>query len=290
MKSRKSFWWTWAVATARLAVIAASLPMGAPVQITAQSGTAIDSLHVAPFVIALEPPGHIHAFRQASLTFKVRTGGGEPLPGLSPIIAYRSEGSERVRETREGNIVDNGNGTYTWERSFNDASVHVLTFKFEHDEIVYSNSFPLEISKAGGERIFCPEENPRFNYQIRWEMIPGHVHSGDEATFRIELKRSINEPVNTERPWRNTFDPLSPNDLKPTGALPTVAISSANGEVSPTVEYRGTGIYEAKHIFGPVDERATYWLHVTFEDDCGKVDESGQADRNYQFPVSPAHR
>ena len=290
MTSKRSFWWAWTKAIAGLAVTAASLPMATPTQVTAQPGIAKDSLHVLPFVIALEPPGHIHAFRQTSLTFKVSTEDGKPAPGLSPTVAYRFEGSERIGQTRGGDIVDTGDGTYTWERTFNDAGDHMLTFKIEHHETIHSNSFPLEVSKAGGERILCPEENPRFSYQVRWEMIPGHVHAGDEATFRIELKRSMNDPVNTKRPWRNTFGHLSPNDLRPAGRLPTVAIGSANGEVPLTVAYKETGIYEARHTFGHLDERTTYWLHVTLEDDCGKVDESGQTDGNYQFPISPAHR
>lgn len=249
-----------------------------------------EEVHTHGYIITLEPPGHIHTFREATLTFKVTTEEGEPVTGLSPIIARQFEGSDRVSETKEGDIVDNGDGTYTWKRSFNDAGVYVLTFKFEREGITYSNSFPLETSKAGGERIFCPsKEEPEFAYQIRWEVIPGHIHAGDEVTFKIELKRSINEEVNTEKPWLNSFDPLTLDDLKPAGNLPEVAVGSASGEESLSVEYSGFGIYEAKYKFGHVDEKTTYWLHVTFEDECGKVDESGETEHDYQFPVSPTH-
>ena len=189
-------------------------------------------------------------------------------------------------------IVDNGDGTYTWKRNFGDAGGHVITFKFEQDGIKHSNSFPFVTSKAGGERIFCPDkDNPEFAYQIRWEALPGYIYAGDEVTFKIELKRSINEKLDTEMPWLNTFDSLTPDDLQPAGSLPKVAIGSDMGEEEPlTVTYKGMGIYEAKYKFNVDTMMMTYWLHVTFEDKCGKVDESGKAGEaasEYQFPVSP---
>jgi hypothetical protein len=246
--------------------------------------------HTHLYTITMEPPGHVHTFGEADLTFKVTDEEEEPVTDLSPIVARQFQGSDRVSETGEGDIVDNGDGTYTWKRSFNDAGVYVLTFKFEDDGIMYSNSFPLETSKAGGERIYCPsEDNPEFAYQIRWEAVPGHIHGGNEAAFEIELKRSSNKEVNTEQPWLNSFDHLTPDDLKPAGSLPEVAIGSADGEESADVEYKGMGIYEVKHTFGDIHEDATYWLHVTFEDDCGVVDESGETEHDYQFSVVPAH-
>ncbi len=249
--------------------------------------------HAHEYTITLEPPGHVHTFREADLTFKVTTEDEEPVTGLSPIVARQFQGADSARESSEGDVVDNGDGTYTWKRTFNDAGVYVLTFKFEDDGVTYSNSFPLATSKAGGERIFCPsEDNPEFVYQIRWEVTPGHIHAGGEATFQIELKRSINEEINTEQPWQNTLDHLTPEDLKPAGSLPKVAIGSADGEEEVAVEYKGVGIYEVTHTFGHVDEDTTYWLHVTFEDDCGKVDESGaegEAAQDYQFHVVPEH-
>ena len=63
------------------------------------------------YTILLEPPRHIHAFREATLTFKVTTEDGKSITGLHPIIAYQFQRSNRVRETPEGNIVDNGGGT-----------------------------------------------------------------------------------------------------------------------------------------------------------------------------------
>lgn len=240
--------------------------------------------------ILLKPPHHIHAFGEATLTFNVSTDIGESATGLRPIITYQFQGSNRVNETKEGDVADNGDGTYTWRNSFGNAGVYVLNFKFEHEGVTDSNTFPLEISKAGSERVFCPGiDNPKFAYQIRWEKIPGETHSGDNATFKIELKRSINEKVNTENPWLNRFDHLVLRDLIPAGGVFKLSIGSASGETPLTVEYMGMGIYEAKYEFGYISQKTTYWLHVTFRDECGVVDETGETDPNYRFPVFPAH-
>ncbi len=246
--------------------------------------------HAHELTIALEPTGHVHAFRETDFIFKVSHEDGEAVTGLMPIVAYQFQASDSARETSEGDVVDNSDGTYTWTRTFSDAGVHVVTFKFEHDEADYSNAFPIEVSKAGGERIFCPEgDTPDHAYQIRWTASPGHVHAGAEVTFDIELKRSINETVNIDQPWTNTLDHLTPDDLIPAGSLPTIAVGSASGEEQLTVEYKGMGIYRATYIAGHVTENTTYWLHVTFTDDCGDVDESGEEEHDFQFTVVPAH-
>ena len=142
---------------------------------------------------------------------------------------------------------------------------------------------------AGGERIFCPEsDKPEFVYQIRWGKTPGETRGGDKATFDIELRRSTNEMVNTDKPWLNRFDHLRPRDLKPSGGLPKVAIGSTRGEKLVAVDYAGMGSYKAEYRFGHVPQKTTYWLHVSFEDDCGAVNESGERDPDFQFPVLPA--
>ncbi len=246
--------------------------------------------HAHELTIALEPTGHLHSFRESEITFKVTNDDGEAVTGLLPIVAYQFQDSDSPRETSEGDVVDNNDGTYTWTRTFSDAGVHVVTFKFEHDEANYSNAFPIEVSKAGGERIFCPDgDTPDHAYQIRWTASPGHIHSEAEVTFDIELKRSINETVNTEQPWTNTLDHLTPDDLVPSGSLPTIAVASASGEEQLTVEYKGMGIYRAIYIAGHVTESTTYWLHVTFTDDCGDVDESGEEEHDFQFTIVPGH-
>lgn len=250
-----------------------------------------ESSHAHEFTIELEPTGHVHTFREAEIVFRVSDEHGDPVTGLIPIVARQFQDAEEARETSEGDVVDNGDGTYTWTRTFTDAGVYVITLKFEEDGIVYSQSFPLPTSKAGGERIYCPDEdNPEFAYQIRWEVSPGHVHAGAEATFSIELKRSVNEELNTEQPWTNTFDHLTPDDLKPAGSLPQVFIGSHHGDEPASVEYKGGGIYEAIFTFDEhMEEAETFWLHIVFEDECGIIDESGEEEADFQFSVVPTH-
>ena len=246
-----------------------------------------EGLEAHAFDIALEPPGHIHAFADASLTFTVMDEHGAAVAGLQPVVARQLVGDDAVRETDPEDIVDNADGSYTWERSFGDVGAYVLTLKFEEHGITYSNAFPIEVSKAGGERIFCPDADaPDHNYQIRWEASPGHVHGGDEVTFSIEVKRSINDDVNSEQPWQNRFDHLAPSDLlQPV----QVMIGSDEGEEAAEVTYRGMGIYQVVHSFPSVHDETMYWLHVTFEDDCGVIDESGAEEHDYQFHVVPTH-
>jgi len=251
-----------------------------------------DSGHAAhAFLIELEPPGHVHTFRESELIFRVSDESGAPVTGLLPIVARQFQDAEEARETSEGDVVGNGDGTYTWLRTFTDAGVYVITFKFEEDGGIYSQAFPLPTSKAGGERIYCPDaDDPEHAYQIRWEVTPGHVHAGAEAIFSIELKRSINDEVNTEQPWTNTFDQLTPDDMKPAGSLPEIFIGSHHGDEETDVVYKGGGIYEATLTFEEhMEEKETFWLHVVFEDECGTVDESGEEEADFQFSVSPVH-
>ena len=241
------------------------------------------------FTIVLEAPHHIHAFWEAALAFQVRTADGVSIAGLRPTVTYQFHLTDRVDTTRAGDILDNGDGTYRWKTSFGNVGTYVLTFKFLHDGVTHSKAFPLEISMAGGERIVCPATGkPEFVYQIRWGKTPGETRGGEKATFNIELRRSINEIVNTDKPWLNRFDHLRPGDLLPSGAFPKVAIGSTRGEKLVTVEYAGMGSYKADYQFEPVPRKTTYWLRVTFEDDCGGVDESGEGDPDFQFPVLPA--
>ena len=140
------------------------------------------------FAIALEAPHHIHAFWDAALAFQVTTVDGVSVAGLRPTVAYQFHRTDRVDETRAGDILDNGDGTYRWKTSFGNVGTYVVTFKFLHDGVTHSKAFPIEISMAGGERIYCPEPvKPEFAYQIRWGKTPGETRGGDKATFNIEL-------------------------------------------------------------------------------------------------------
>ncbi len=246
--------------------------------------------HGHAYVISLEPTGHIHTYRESALTFKVATEDGQIVNGLSPTVGYQFQSSDTMRESKEGDVFDNNDGTYTWKKTFNDTGVYVVAFNFPHEGLTHSKAFPIETSKAGGERIYCPDkDNPKFVYQVRWEAVPGHIHSGGEVTFEVELKRSFNKEINTEQPWSNKFDHLTPQDLRLSGGLPEIAIASAGGETPLKVQYAGMGIYEVKHKFGHISEETLHWLNVGFKDECGHVDESGAGEHDYQFKVVPEH-
>lgn len=251
--------------------------------------------------------GHAHIMRESELVFTVRnldqcsdpedSTTCEQVAGLPVIAFYQSPTSSRVREqaVEEGVLEDNGDGTYTWKRAFNDLGAHMVGLKFEDDEQHYFGAFPLETSKAGGERYFCDADSDGVNdfaYQIRWSSSRGHIHAEhdpEDVTFSIEVMRSFNDTLNEERPWQNSFDHLSPDQLN--NQAPTVELMAGEGTdataiATLTPTYKGRGIYDVAYAF---EEPNTYWLRVNFTDnqDCS-VDGAGDAEE-YLFSVVPGH-
>lgn len=223
-------------------------------------------------------------------------GGGEqpdgPMTGLNFHISYQHQGADSPSEASvmEGDITDNGDGTYTWTRTFVESGVYVITPFFESGGHMFSSSFPIEVSKAGGERIYSPSgceatESCAYNYQIRWENSPGHIHAnGEEITFNIEIKRSYGA-LNYDMPFRNSFDHLvGPASSSNLWIEPDITIQGADF-IEPSVNYIGLGVWEAKAVF---NQSGDYELHVSFEDPDGfEIHEHGGED--YAFHVSDVH-
>lgn len=247
--------------------------------------------------------GHVHIFRDASLTFSVMdadictdsedTSTCTPMLGLTVTAFRRAAGatSTREQEMEEGVLVDNGDGTYTWTRSFNDLGANMVGIWFDEHGGRYFAAFPMETSRAGGEGFTCDtngDGTPEFGYQIRWDSSSGHIHAnGEEVTFTIELMRTWNTPLNEEQPWQNSFDHLN--------LSPTVNMMDAGGSavavLSPT--YKGKGIYEVTHSFAEGDlggaDSGTFWLSISFTDDQGCSVTSSSDEDNFHFPVVAVH-
>lgn len=267
--------------------------------------------HEHNFAIELSA-GHVHIFRPAELTFTVRNldhctdsedvSTCEAVAGLPVTAFYRVEGSDRVREytMADGDVVDNGDGTYTWTRTFGDLGAHVVGLRFEEDGHTYFDAFPMETSKAGGERFFCDvdgDESEDHAYQIRWSASEGHVHAnGEEVTFQVEVMRSINDELNTEQPWQNNFDHLRPIELSDGAPLVELMVGEGSeAAVTDTLSatYQGRGIYEVSYAFDASvtagEHGATCWLRVSFTDDQGCQVSGTAAEEDFHFPVAAPH-
>lgn len=268
--------------------------------------------HLHNFLIELET-GHAHIFREAALMFWVRdldnctdpddttTCAGKA--GLEAVAFRRhhdaSKTSEQALEATK--FEDNGDGSYTYFRSFNDLGAHSVGIKFEEDEHVYFGAFPFETSRAGGEKFFCDSDADGTDdvaYQIRWNASKGHIHAtGTDITFTLELVRSWNADLNVDQPWMNSLDHLTAGDL--TGGLPAVAlmrgVGAAATEVSAlTPVYKGKGIYEVSFLFEEAfatgfPDGVDAWLKISFVDDKGCTVDSATDEENFLFHVVGGH-
>lgn len=261
------------------------------------------------FDISLDA-GHVHIFSEAELTFTVRdledctdpedASTCATVSGL-PVVAFRRSphgGSAREQELEQGVLVDNGDGSYTWTRSFNELGSHTVGLKFlEHDQM-YFGAFPLSTSKAGSERLFCDTDGDGTDdhaFQIRWNASDGHIHpgSGEAVTFDIEVMRSFNQPIDTEQPWMNRFEHLSPSEATVTVDLMADTGGDATVLASPQTTYTGKGIYQVAHTFtegelGGEHER-TFWLSVIVEDQQGCVADGATHEEEFHFDVAAPH-
>ncbi len=249
--------------------------------------------------------GHVHIFRDASLTFSVKdtdictdpadASTCTPMLGLTVTAFRRAAGatSTREQEMEAGVLVGNGDGTYTWTRSFNDLGANMVGIWFDEHGSRYYAAFPLETSRAGGEGFTCDtngDGTPEFGYQVRWSASTGHIHANDEeVTFTLELMRTWNTPLNLEQPWTNSFDHLA--NLSLTVNLMADAGGSAIAALSPT--YKGRGIYEVTHAFADADlggqSPRTFWLDISFTDDQGCLVQGSTEEEEFHFPVVEVH-
>lgn len=268
--------------------------------------------------------GHVHIRSNAQLTYTVYNTSNctdpsdittcQKVAGL-PVVAfyqYEDSSSVRVQGLSAGTLVDNGDGTYTWTKSFGDYGTHMVGLKFQKDGHEYKRAFPLHTSMAGGEGYTCdiePDGTVDHVYQVRWYASDGHVHAdGSTATtFTIILKRSYNASPDTSMPWTNDFDVLMPADLSATsssdltGLNMTVDLMADAGSTTPhasglTVSYAGEGAYQVSYTFdstdlGGADER-TFWLDTSFTDGLGcSIDAvtSSTEEEEFHFHVNASH-
>ncbi len=253
--------------------------------------TTTDASH--DFVIDLDV-GHVHIFRDASLTFSIKEAG-VGVPGQTITAFRRAAGatSTREQEMEAGVLVDNGDGTYTWTRQFNDLGANMVGIWFDDHGGRYFGSFAMNTSRAGGEGFTCDtngDGTPEFGYQIRWDSSDGHMGADDsEVTFTIELMRTWNTPLNLEQPWTNSFDHLS--NLSLTVNMMADAGGSAIASLSPT--YKGRGIYEVTYAFALADlggaNPRTFWLDISFTDDAGCALTSSTEEEEFHFDVVAVH-
>jgi hypothetical protein len=275
--------------------------------------------------------GHTHVFKTYDVPISVRDldGCSDPsdtstcsgIPGLPLRVLRQPYGQAvEVQAMAPDVLVDNGDGTYTWTTLFDWFVPYMVQVEFEQGGNAYSQAFPLETSKAGGEAIFCPSLpdpvpegwTPSYNYQVRWHASPGHIIADGETrvTFDLDLRRTI-EVTNVDQPFRNSFDHLLPENLEiPEGGteadkLVVEIIDKADpdaplatykfGTADTDVKYAGLGIYRVTHVFAPEEVGATKQLslRVRFDDDamngtepCPVVDEfDGEDHDDYSFTV-----
>jgi hypothetical protein len=235
--------------------------------------------------ITLKKPRHQHLYHPAQFKFKVMQGENG-VTGLKPVISYQGAGAKtgKTASLTQGQIVDAGKGEYHWAKAFSAPGGYALTFSFTQQGRTYFRTFVHGLALAGGERIFRPSKAaPKYKYQIRWQAKPSNVPVGEDVSFLVELKRTVEgAKINVERPFRNTFDHLTPSKLK---GSPTITLKGAGegSEIKLSPVYKGLGVYEVRHKFDPQEAGKKYQLRVAFTDGADfKVDETGE---DYQFPV-----
>jgi hypothetical protein len=198
----------------------------------------------------------------------------------------------------QGKFEDNKDGTYTYYSTFGGLGAYTLSVKFTQDGHDYFSAWALETSKGGNEKMFCDSDmdgTDDLSYQVRWDASAEHIFSNNtEITFNIELMRSFNTPIITDKPYNNKFDHLAPANVmdgKPTVKLMADSGASAKEIATLDATYAGKGIYQVKRSFTDADlgdaMSRTFWLKVTFMDgdhmSCTMDASSSAAD--FEFPV-----
>lgn len=260
--------------------------------------------------IDLQVP-HAHIFTQVGVVFTVRdldqcTDPADrttclAVPGLPLVGFYQPKGAPApVTQAIEPGVFDDmGDGTYTWMRSFGEYGAAAVGATFLENGQNYAVAFPLETSKAGGERYFCDLDGdavPEHAFQIRWNASVGAFKAdAQEVVFSFEVMRSFNTPVDQEKPWQNLFDHLRPNEL--TGEAPTFELMAGEGAAATSLgalvpTYAGKGVYTVRRAFAAADlggeASKTLWFKVGFADTAGCTVAGGVGDdeANYHFTVS----
>jgi hypothetical protein len=185
------------------------------------------------------------------------------------MVAIKSHGSDRARNIE---AADNGDGSYSADYTANNigsgyALAYSVSFSFEYQGNKYFDAWPVEVVRDGREDIMPVIGGTKYAYQVRYGWDPGHIHADDEEKVNLifEPRRAIQtgDQLNTEQPWRNTFNHLQ-------GMEATVLVESVDGSVSETLPatYVGLGVYRAQRIFSEaeVGERKEYKVSFLFTD------------------------
>ncbi len=212
-------------------------------------------------VIDMTAPGHWHVTRPKILNFTVTDEGGNPVIGLSPAVTVK---------TLAGSVdtisaSDNGDGTYSAEYTALDigsgySMAYTISFHVQYDGAEYFEAWPVEVVRDGNEGITPTINGTLYAYQVRYGWDPGTIYASDTDTVNMyfEPRRAIQEgsDLNTQQPWRNTFNHLP--DLEP-----TVIVQSLDGRIMETLvpTYVGLGIYRAERVFSVAEVGA--WTEYT---------------------------
>ena len=205
--------------------------------------------------------GHGHIYKDVALVFTARHLGMCTTPsdvttcmamaGVPLVVMVRAPGSSVVTEQRlqPGKLDDNGDGTYTYARTFGLYGAYAIGVMAEGSPSFAA--FTYDTARGGGERFFCDADGDTTDdraFQVRWNANKERLvaDGATEVAFSIELVRSWNTPINTTDPWTNSFDHLMPGDLT---AVPSVMLMadedpSATHIATLTPVYKGKGIYE----------------------------------------------
>ena len=205
------------------------------------------------YLIGMEPVGHWHVGATKTLIFTVTdtaTGGAATVKDLTVQIAQA--GSTRVtsRTVEAGQVVYQGDGTYTLDYKASNFAPIAISARFKDGGQVFASpSWVAEIAKAGEEGIRADAMGTSYVYQIRYYWNPGHPHSSDTdlVTMSFEIMRGVQEgdDINWEQPWRNTLNHIVDADHA------EIIIASVDGTVSEEVHptYAGKGVYNAERVF-----------------------------------------
>lgn len=233
--------------------------------------------------IEMESPGHWHFGHEKLLIFTVTDDQGAPVSGLSPTVVVKA-GTGTVTELSE--VLDNGDGTYAVEYTAPEvgsgyALGYSIGFAADHQGTHYSNFWPAEVVRDGREDILPEVDGTLYAYQVRYGWSPGSPQPGDEVTFFFEPRRAIQTgaDINTEQPFRNTFNHLP--DL--TDATFLVQAPDGSSQELPA-EYAGLGIYGTAYT--PAQE-GDYTVSLLFTDPANEA-QIGQNDNAYVLTVASA--
>ena len=226
--------------------------------------------------IAVDPIGHWHVFGEKSLTFKITDADGAGLEDLNLFVELAREGSDRVsvRSVEEGDIIDEGGGTYSLSYTPSSIGGYAMLAKASHDgQLIVSKPVVFEVARDGDEGVKVEADGTEYVYQIRYNWEPGHIHANDHEPVKIvfELMRGVetDSDINWERPWTNTFDHVTGADDM------TIRVVSKDGSVTEELSgsYQGRGVYEASRIFAPdeVGEELLYSVEVSFIDPANEA-------------------